>query len=119
LLFDNGDNRNYGTGPSYSRAVRYRIDEAAQTVQQIWEYGKSRGTETYSRIVSDVDYLQSADNVLFSPGAIQNGGTSYAKCIEVDYTSGEVVFEATIIPPTAFADIITLHRTERLSVYPP
>jgi arylsulfate sulfotransferase len=118
LLFDNGDSRNYGSGALYSRAVRYRIEEAAKTVRQIWEYGKLRGTDTYSRIVSDVDYIESADNVLFSPGAIQNNGASYGKCIEVDYTSREVVFEATLLPPTAFADIITFHRTERLTIYP-
>lgn len=118
MLFDNGDNRNYtGSGP-YSRAVSYRIDPVGKTVQQQWQYGKERGDETYSRIVSDVDYLEAYDHVLFSPGAIQRGGANYGKSIEVDRTTGEVVFEATITPPQAFAGIITFHRTERMPLYP-
>jgi len=118
-LFDNGDNRNYtGVGP-YSRAVRYRIDENAGTIQQIWEYGKDRGIATYSRIVSDVDYLENTNHMLVSPGAITLGVVNpLGKSIEVDIATRDVVFEAIIIPPNAFANQITFHRTERLSLYP-
>ncbi|MDX1640567.1 MAG: aryl-sulfate sulfotransferase, partial [Balneolaceae bacterium] len=114
LLFDNGDNRNFkGTGP-YSRAVEFKVDEEALTIQQVWEYGKERGEETYSRIVSDVDYLEEDKSVIFSPGAI-DFGKRYGKIVEIDYNSGNVVFEATITPPNGF---VTFHRTERLSLYP-
>lgn len=118
ILFDNGDNRNFtGTGP-YSRAVHYQIDETNGTVQQVWEYGKERGEETYSRIVSDVDYLAASDHILFSPGAILTGAQPFGKSIEIDMASSVVLFEATIIPPRPFANQITFHRTERLLLYP-
>lgn len=114
LLFDNGDNRNYeGTGP-YSRAVEFKVDEEEMTIQQVWAYGKERGEETYSRIVSDVDFQEDDNSVIFSPGAI-DFGNRYGKVIEIDYNSGNVVFEATITAPDGY---VTFHRTERLSLYP-
>ena len=118
LLFDNGDNRNYVDQPLYSRAVVYRIDAGAMTVQQVWQYGKERGSETFSRIVSDVDYHVSEGNVVFMPGAAGSGAGAYGKVVEVDYTTRAVVFEATITAPTAPFGI-TFHRVERLSLYPP
>lgn len=117
LLFDNGDNRNYrGEGP-YSRAVEYAIDEDAMTVRQAWSYGKERGEQTYSRIVSDVDYSPVENHVFFSPGAVAFGGTHYGKVVEINRASRAVLFEATITPPEPFF-IVTFHRTERLSLYP-
>jgi arylsulfate sulfotransferase len=116
LLFDNGDNRNYEGGGAYSRAVEYTIDKNLMTVQQVWSYGKDRGSETYSRIVSDVDYHASSNHVFFSPGAITTP-VNYGRVMEIDYTSKEVLFEASIIPPQAPFNI-TFHRTERLSLYP-
>lgn len=114
MLFDNGDNRNYTGQELYSRAVAYRIDPIAMTVQQIWQYGKERGAETFSRIVSDVDYHAAEDNVVFMPGAIGSSG----KVVEVDRGTRAVLFEATITPPIAPFGI-TFHRVERLSLYPP
>jgi arylsulfate sulfotransferase len=118
LLFDNGDNRNYTDQPLYSRAVAYRIDPGAMTVQQLWDYGKERGAETFSRIVSDVDYHAAEDNVMFMPGAVSFNGSEYGKAIEVDRATRTIVFGATITPPTA-AWGITFHRVERLALYPP
>ena len=118
MVFDNGDNRNYSGTTLYSRAVSYQIDPAAKTVRQQWQYGRERGAETYSRIVSDVDFLETEGHVIFSPGAIQAGGAAFGKSVEIDFITGEVLFEATITPPIAFFGIITLHRTERLTLYP-
>jgi arylsulfate sulfotransferase len=118
LLFDNGDNRNYIDQPLYSRAVAYRIDDDAMTVQQVWSYGEERGEATFSRIVSDVDYHADEDNVVFMPGAVESGGAAYGKTIEIDRATGDVVFEATITAPTAPFGI-TFHRVERLSLYAP
>ena len=118
MLFDNGDNRHYTGQPVYSRAVAYRIDPAARTVQQVWQYGKERGGETYSRIVSDVDYHERERTVVFMPGAVGFGGAQYGKVVEVDYDSRRVLFEATVTAPqTAFG--ITFHRVERVPLYPP
>ena len=118
MLFDNGDNRNYGAGALYSRAVEYDINENDMTIQQVWSYGKERGQETYSRIVSDVDYYPEENHVFFIPGASNFGGSKYGKSIELDYTQQQVIFEATITPPVAAFGLITLHRTERMTMYP-
>ena len=118
LLFDNGDNRNYGGQPPYSRAVIYRIDEQAMTIQQLWEYGKDRGGETYSGIVSDVDYHAEENTVVFMPGAIWDGQGPHGRTVEIDFNTGEVVYEASIRKADP-ASGITFHRVERLPLYPP
>lgn len=117
MMFDNGDNRNYSGSVQYSRAVEFAIDKKNMTVKQVWSYGKQRGAETYSRIVSDVDYLPKENHVIWSPGAVYFGGKNYGKVIELDYNTKSVIFEATITPPIAYFGI-TFHRTERLSLYP-
>ncbi len=116
MLFDNGDNRNFGAAAAYSRAVEYVIDKSSMTVKQVWTYGKERGAPTFSRIVSDVDFLPASNHVIWSPGAITSS-TTYGKVIEVDYATKSVLFEATLTPPNAFFGI-TFHRTDRLSLYP-
>jgi len=114
LLFDNGDNRNYiGYGP-YSRVVEYEIDEYNMTIRQIWQYGKERGDEMYSRIFSDVDYAPENNHVFFSSGAILNTD-SYGKALELDPYTGNVIFEATIYPSLFLP--VTFHRTERMPIY--
>lgn len=115
MLFDNGDNRNYRNNGPYSRAVEYRVNESDMTIKQVWQYGKERGAETYSRIVSDIDYDPGSGHVFFSPGAVNNTST-YGKVVEVDYQNGEVIFEATITAPVTLY-IITFHRTERMKIY--
>jgi arylsulfate sulfotransferase len=116
MLFDNGwNNRNFSGSGQYSRAVEYAINSTNKTVKQIWEYGKSNGVSTLSPIVSDVDYLVASNHVIFSPGSVNNG-TKYGKVIEVDYASRNVVFEATLTPPSSYHGI-TFHRTERINLY--
>ena len=114
LVFDNGDNRQYGAGGTYSRAVQFQIDARARTVRQVWAYGRERGAETYSRIVSDADDLPGSGTVIFAPGALADGS---GKVIEVGRATRAVVYEATITPPTAPFGI-TFHRVERLPLYP-
>jgi len=114
MVFDNGDVRQYVGFPIYSRAVEFRIDAGARTVQQVWQYGKERGEETYSSIVSDVDIHERERNVMFMPGAIRGIG----KLVEVDYDTRQVVFEATITPPIAYFNLVAFHRIERVSLVP-
>lgn len=116
-LFDNGDNRNFsGTGP-YSRAVEYSIDKVNMTVKQVWQYGKERGQETYSRIVSDVDYYADVNHYVFSPGAVSLN-RKYGKIVEVQAGSSQVLFEATVYAPATYNGPVTFHRTERIELYP-
>ncbi|MCB0663178.1 MAG: aryl-sulfate sulfotransferase [Saprospiraceae bacterium] len=121
MVFDNGDNRNYtATGFSgignYSRAVEFRINENDKTIQQLWSYGKNRGDETYSRIVSKVNYYGDDDHILFTPGAVVYGGKNYGKVIELDYATQNVIFEATIYPPQPVFNI-TFHNVHRVEPY--
>ena len=118
LLFDNGDRRNYEDTELYSRAVVYRIDSVNRTIQQTWQYGKERGIETFSRIVSDVDVHPEENTVVFMPGAANAGEGPYGKMIEIDVETGDVVYEATIKAPMAQFGI-TFHRVERIPIYPP
>ena len=116
-LFDNGDNRGYQFPGTYSRAVVYRIDAKARTIQQVWEYGRERGAETFSRIVSDVDEHPEAGTILFAPGAVASPGGPVGRIVEVDRATRSVRFEATVrAPQVPFG--ITFHRVERLPLYP-
>ena len=124
LLFDNGDFRYFISGfPQFSRCVEFRIDEATMTVEQVWEYGKERGQETYSRIISAVGHLPQTANRLFCPGIIQTAEGTSAKIIEVAYPGKDVVFEATLrfknllaAPGLPVAD--NIYRSYRISIYP-
>ncbi len=116
MLHDNGDIRNYNPSTEkYSRAVEYKINPAQKTVQQIWSYGKERGLETFSRIVSSVKYLPKTNHVLFSSGfQVGNKNGKGGKVVEIDYTTKEVVFEMEISSPNNWG----FHRTDRVDLYP-
>ena len=96
IAFDNGNMRNFNTASTYSRAVEYHIDEKEGTVHQVWQYGKERGLDFFSSIVSDVDYLSETDNMLISSGHVNPMGRHGAKIVEVDYGTKEEVFEASL-----------------------
>ena len=51
-----------------SRAVEYRIDEEAMTVEQVWEYGPDDEL-FYAGYLGDVDWLSDSDTVLITVGA--------------------------------------------------
>lgn len=65
--FDNGDSRGMEQPalPSmkYSRAVVYKIDQKALTVQQVWEYGKERGNAWYSPVTSLTEYQKDKNSI--------------------------------------------------------
>ena len=114
--FDNGDNRNYNNTGPHSRAVEYEIDSDNKTIKLVWSYGKERGEDTYARIVSKVSYLDSSNSVLFTPGSSLNAGIPSGKVVEVDYTSSNVIFEATIRPPNAIFNI-SFHNVLRVNLF--
>ena len=116
MLFDNGDNRNWGEAPSYSRAVEYRIDDNARTIQQVWTFGKEQANHLYSRVVSNVDYYPIERRLIFSAGSVNDDGVPVGRVVELDYDSKAVIFEATVIPEVAPFGV-TFHRTERLRLY--
>ena len=126
LLFDNGLYRSFDSAstnlPSewYSRVVHYRIDEASMTVEQVWEYGKERGSAIFSGS-GDSAYLLSNGNVLGCWGISKDAqgnpsvvndiiGTEETKIIEVDPSNNEVIFEVAV-PGTA------IYRAVRAGLY--
>ncbi|MFT7004561.1 MAG: arylsulfate sulfotransferase [Sulfurimonas sp.] len=77
-VFDNGDGRGLEqpamASMKYSRAVIYKIDQNKMTVQQVWEYGKSRGNEWFSPITSIVEYQTDKNSVMVYSGTAGMGG---------------------------------------------
>jgi arylsulfate sulfotransferase len=77
LLFDNGNRRASpydGTAPqppeeSYSRVVKYAIDEDAMEVSQVWEYVPDPAV--YAIAVGDADEQPTNQNVLGNYGFVQ------------------------------------------------
>ena len=113
LLFDNGLYRSfdqataYPAADSYSMVVHYRINQAAMTVEEVWEYGKEKGSALFSNAMGSA-YVLSNGDVLGTWGSIARdakgqpsinanypGDTNTAKIIEVNPVTNGVVFEGT------------------------
>jgi len=125
FIFDNGARRNFHPGrPLYSRGVEYRVHEDKMTVEQVWQYGLERGEETFSLIISNVEYLPLTRNRLIVPGIVENPPDYYAKIIEVAYPDKMVVFEAMVHFKNLLAGeqsespYDTIYRAHRISIYP-
>jgi arylsulfate sulfotransferase len=121
LLFDNGNGRAFPPAPQlpevdrYSRAVEYRVDPVAMTVEQLWAYG-GPNDKWYSAFLCDADWLPQTGNVLVVDGAKSNGGPLYARLVEVTHTDPAVVvweiFVKDVDPPIEFS--WNVYRGERL-----
>jgi arylsulfate sulfotransferase len=126
LIFDNGFNRQFGAASgAYSRAVEYKIDENNLTVQQVWEYGTDRGTETFSAIISDVDIMPNTKNILFTPGIVVSPEGNHAKIVELTYPAKQEVFEANVMfknlkgsGQLVWGQMDIAYRSERFDLYP-
>jgi len=118
MMFDNGDIREFNSDATkYSRAVSFKIDPAKRTVQQTWAYGKERGTNTFSSVVSSVQWLPlaQANHVLFCPGfQVSNTTGTGGKVVEVDFATRQVVSEISI----SSANDWGFHRAKKMSAYP-
>lgn len=126
FLFDNGNNKskqkeNYVSAEnSYSRGVMYKIDTKKMTIEQVWEYGKERGSEFYSPYISDVDYLEKDHYIVHSGGIVyvdgknsnQPAGFSKQATLvsdTVELLNNKVIFELKL--PT------NNYRVEKMSLY--
>ena len=126
FLFDNGNNKSKNkeeyvvAEDSYSRGVMYKISTEDMTIEQIWEYGKERGSEFYSPYISDVDYLDENHYIVHSGGIVyvdgknsnQSAGIGGADRLvsdTVEILEDEVIFE--IILPT------NNYRVEKMPLY--
>lgn len=125
FLFDNGNNRskieNYvKANDNYSRGVIFRINKEDMTVEEIWQYGKERGSSYYSPYISDVDYLEENHYIIHSgghsykDGIVSNNPASFGQGLTLQsYTTellnDKVIFE--MVLPT------NLYRVEKLKLY--
>ena len=126
FILDNGNNKSKNkeeyvpAEDSYTRGVMYKIDTDNMTIEQIWEYGKERGSEFYSPYISDVDYLDKGHYIVHSGGIVYVdgvnsnqpagiGGADKLVSDTVELIDDEVVFE--IILPT------NNYRVEKMSLY--
>ena len=126
FLFDNGNNKskikeNYVSAEnSYSRGVMYKIDTNNMTIEQVYEYGKERGSEFYSPYISDVDYLDENHYIIHSGGIVyvdgKNsnqpaglGGADKLVSDTVEILNDEIIFE--IVLPT------NNYRVEKMNFY--
>ncbi len=123
FVFDNGPKRNFENKLHYSRAVEYKINKEEGTVEQVWQYGKERGEEFFSPIVSDVDYLAASNAILITSGFLKTATSHTAKIVEVDYTTRKEVFEATLYFKSENGDKTNnwgqsdiLYRSERMEL---
>ena len=100
LLFDNGASRHFkGSCGSFSRAVIYRVDEAAMTVRQIGQFILSKAESAC--YVSNTYRLPVTGNIFVQPGAA-SGTTAVAKEVTTQVADDgtiafdKVVFDATL-----------------------
>ena len=126
FILDNGNNKSkikeeyVPAEESYTRGVKYKIDTDKMTIEQIWEYGKERGSEFYSPYISDVDYLAKDHYIVHSGGIVyvdgKNsnqpaglGGADKLVSDTVEILNDEVIFEI-ILPNNNY-------RVEKMSLY--
>ena len=126
-LFDNGNNKSKApesyikASNSYSRAVIYKIDAAQKTVEQVWQYGKERGSDFYSPYISDFDLLSQNHYLVLSGGVVKSDGipsnqpagltTGHVELLSntVELLNNQVIFELHI--PT------NNYRVEKMDPY--
>ena len=126
FLLDNGNNKSkikeeyVPASDSYTRAVMYKLDTENMTIEQVWQYGKERGSEFYSPYNSDVDYIDKNHYIAHSGGIVyvdgknsnQPAGFSENTTLvsdTVEIINDKVVFEIKL--PT------NNYRVEKMSLY--
>ena len=98
----------------------YKIDTDNMTIEQIWQYGKERGSDYYSPYISDVDYLDANHYIVHSGGiAYKDGevlnqpaglaGADELKSITTELLNDEIIFEIEL--PT------NNYRVEKMDLY--
>ena len=74
MLFDNGHFRSKDpekrilNADNFSRGVRYRIDTEKMEIEQVWQYGKERGSEFFSPYICNVEYYDEGHYMVHSGG---------------------------------------------------
>ncbi|MBS3975488.1 MAG: aryl-sulfate sulfotransferase [Syntrophomonadaceae bacterium] len=85
FVFDNGHYRAKSpekyipAKDNFSRAVRYRINTNDMTIQQVWQYGKERGSEFFSPYICNVEYYGEGHYLVHSGGIVNYNGVASDK----------------------------------------
>ena len=127
FILDNGNNKSkieseyVSAENSYTRGVMYKIDTKKMTIEQVWEYGKERGSSFYSPYISDVDYIDKGHYIVHSggivyvdgvnsnqPAGFASGNTKLVSTT-VELLNDKVIYELTL--PT------NNYRVEKMSLY--
>lgn len=126
FILDNGNNKSkieseyVPATDSYTRGVMYKIDTKKMTIEQVWQYGKERGSLFYSPYISDVDYLDKNHYIVHSGGIVyvdgknSNQPAGFSKNTTlvsdtVELLNDEIIFE--LVLPT------NNYRVEKMSLY--
>ena len=127
FILDNGNNKSkisseyVPASESYTRGVMYKIDTEKMTIEQVWEYGKERGSSFYSPYISDVDYLDKNHYIVHSGGIVSvdgkpsnqpaglTSGNVKLTSDTVELLNDQVIFE--IVLPT------NNYRVEKMDIY--
>ena len=127
FILDNGNNKSKDKNKyvaaenSYTRGVIYKIDTKKMTIEQIWEYGKERGSSFYSPYISDVDYLEKNHYIVHSGGIVSvdgkpsnqpaglTSGKTVLKSDTVELLNNKIIYE--LILPTNY------YRVEKMPIY--
>lgn len=121
LLFDNNTVITRGdteVSDTYSRGVQYRIDEEDMTVEEVWSYGEDRGTDFFSNIIGNTQYLPGTDGVLITSGAINTDDGTESRVVEVGHDDeSRVVFEVKT-PEFDRSEPEYIYRSFRWPLYP-
>jgi len=93
MLFDNGHFRSKNpekripNSQNFSRGVRYHIDTERMEIEQVWQYGKERGTEFFSPYICNVEYYDEGHYMVHSggigyeDGKVCDDGLAVEKCM--------------------------------------
>lgn len=128
MMFDNGHYRskkkeNYmPASQSYSRGVKYQIDQKKRTISQIWQYGKERGADFFSPYICNVEYYGDGRYMVHSGGiaykdgkpleglgSMDGGENTVLNSITCEIVNDQVVYELQV-PSNAF-------RAEKIPFY--
>lgn len=114
LVYDNGDYR----PQEYTRLVEFAIDEPNLQVQQVWEWvDPDYVPPLYGYFSGGVDALAGGTALQCDGGLLTSGNINWVRLAEVNRTTQEKVFEATIQQVNS---AYIAYRASRIpTLYPP
>lgn len=133
FVFDNGNNKSKNKDEyvsaenSYSRGVIYKLDTENMTAEEVWQYGKQRGSSFYSPYISDVDYIDEnhyivhSGGISYKNGKVQNQPAGLAnsdtlKSDTVEILNDEVIFELELPTNNYRVEKMSLYGTDKFSL---